>query len=286
MVKVQILAGAAVVWALGVSVSLGQATASSVPAASPSPGAPVNSASAATSITRFPLRVMEGVLENAVQNGAVAVSTEMRRISPDVALFSGPPKARGFRLEGYGVFFAVEVPALHRSVTWSVRTLSQSSGDLTRALQSIRRIVQSQHDPRMKTELEQALRLVELQVGPSTPPGVGSQPASVQADSHAPAETEASRAVPGVIANPSAAYTEAVQSALADAMLDYGATLNLGDSEWLTVAARENGDTLLAGDLTETVTITLRVRAADLHAFKAGGLTRAEARARVDVREF
>ncbi|MGE3843836.1 MAG: hypothetical protein AB7I50_19870, partial [Vicinamibacterales bacterium] len=243
-------------------------------------------AQAATPTARFPLRVMEGVLENAVQNGALAVSTEMRRISPDVALFSGPPKARGFRLEGYGLFFAVEVPALHRSLTWSVRTLSQANGDLSRALQAIRRIVQSQHDPRMKTELEQALRLVELQVGPSTPSSVGTQAAAIHADSQTSADTGASRAVPGVITDPSAAYTDAVQSALAEAMLDYGATLNLGDAEWLTVAARETGDTLLAGDLTETVTITLRVRAADLQAFKAGRLTRAEARARVDVREF
>src|SRR5262245_2241639 len=83
----------------------------------------------ATSQARFQIRIMEGVLENAVQHGAQTVSTQMRIVSPDIALFSGPARARGFRLDGYGVFFAVDVPALHRSVTWSVRTLTQSNAD-------------------------------------------------------------------------------------------------------------------------------------------------------------
>lgn len=269
-----VIATAGLIWALGASASPAQ----------PVPSVPGEPRAAATPQQRFPLRIMEGVLENAVQNGAFTVGAEMRRMSPNVALFSGPAKARAFPLEGYGIFFAVDVPALHRSVTWSVRTLSQSNGDVTRALQSIRRIVQNQHDPRMKTELEQALRLVELQVGPTgagPAAGVATQQASVQGASQ-PAEP----VVPEVVTNPSAAYTDAVQQAIVDAMLDYGPTLSLGSAEWLTVAARENGDTLLAGDLTETVTITLRVRAADLDAFKAGRITRAEARDRVEVREF
>ena len=86
--------------------------------------------------------------------------------------------------------------------------------------------------------------------------------------------------------DPSGAYTDAVQQSIVDAMLDYGTTLSLGVDEWLTVAARENSDAVLAGDLTESVTITLRVKAADLEAFKAGRLTKDEVRQRVEVRQL
>jgi hypothetical protein len=246
---------------------------------------------------RFQVRIMEGVLENAVQHGAQTVSTQIRLISPDVALFSGPARARGFRLEGYGLFFAVDVPALHRSLTWSVRTLTQSNGDLARAIQSIRRMVQAQHDARMKTELEQALRLVEVQVGPPLPAsGVPAGPVIAQAASGSPEgsgaptgpiETEpVPERVPAIIANPSATYTQAVKDALVDAMIQYGTTLGLSDGEWLTVAARENSDSILAGDLSETVTVTLRVKASDLEAYKAGTLTQEETRRRVEVGQF
>jgi hypothetical protein len=247
----------------------------------------------AISQARFQIRNMEGVLENAVQRGAQSVSLEMRKVSPDIALFSGPARARGFRLDGYGVFFAVDVPALHRSVTWSMRTLSQSNADLSRALDSIRRMVQTQHDGRMKMELEQALRLVELQVGPTTraPALAGPLVArSARAAADSAPESAAAGGEPAgtsaVVANPSAAYTQAVQRALVDAMLDYGSTLSLNGEEWLTVAARENSDAMLAGDLSEAVTVTLRVKASDLDGFKAGRLTRDEVRQRVDMREF
>ena len=62
--------------------------------------------------------------------------------------------------------------------------------------------------------------------------------------------------------------------------------LNLAPGEWLTVAARENRDSLLAGDLTDSVTITLRVKGAELEAFRAGQTTREEMRRRVEVQEF
>jgi hypothetical protein len=265
------------------------------PVAPPSPVAPVSP----TSQARFQVRIMEGVLESAVQQGAQAVSTQMRMVSPEIALFSGPARARGFRLDGYGVFFCIDVPALHRSVTWSVRTLSQSNADLARAIKAIRRMVQEQNDQRMKRELEQALRLVELQVSPLPAPSAAETVASADVrdpndrdgspagPSSAPAaESAPPQDVPQILANPSGAYTSAVQHALVEAMLDYGSTLSLDPDEWLTVAARETIDAMIAGDLTETVTITLRIRASDLTDLKSGRATRDEVRRRVEVREF
>jgi hypothetical protein len=261
---------------------------------------------------RFQVRVMESVLVSAVQVGQQTLGSELRRVSPGITLFSGPARARGFRLDGYGMFFAVDVPALHRSVIWSVQTLSRSNADLVRAMQSIKRMVQDQSDPRMKRELEQAFRLVETQVGPAPPLAAmqGNLP-----DEETAAERAAPRAAPraeptgtftptatrpgspgasaSADAPPAAApvlsdasYTTAVQNALVDAMLDYGATLPLGPDEWLTIAARENGDTMATGDVAETVTITLRIKGADLEALKSGRLSRDDVRRRVEVREF
>ena len=48
-----------------------------------------------------------------------------------LVLLAGAARARGFRLDGYGVFFDVEVPALRRSVAWSFRVLDQSAVSLT-----------------------------------------------------------------------------------------------------------------------------------------------------------
>ena len=45
-------------------------------------------------------------------------------------------RARGFRLEGYGVFFDVEVPSLEGTLPWSFRTLDQNDLGLDSALQA------------------------------------------------------------------------------------------------------------------------------------------------------
>lgn len=247
-------------------------------------------APAMSSQARFQIRVMEGVLETAVQNGAQVVSGQIRQLSPDLSFLSGPARARGFRIDEYGVFFAVDVPALHRSLTWSMRTLTQSNGDLTRALESIRRSVQAQNDARMRGELEQALKLVELQVGPSATRRVvateTSRAGQAGAAQEVPEEPARARVPELLLKDPGAAYTKTVQDALIDAMVDYGATLNLEPEEWFTVAAREMGDAIMGGDLGESVTITLRARGTDLIAFKAGRLSRDEMRLRVEAREF
>src|SRR5678816_1860656 len=59
--------------------------------------------------------MMEGVLERAVQIGVDTLRQRVRTVMPDdTLLLSGAPAVRGFRLEGYGVLFDIEVPALRR----------------------------------------------------------------------------------------------------------------------------------------------------------------------------
>ena len=55
---------------------------------------------------------MESVLESAVANGADSLMRAVRAVMPpDAMMLTGAPSVRGFRLEGYGLFFDVEVPA-------------------------------------------------------------------------------------------------------------------------------------------------------------------------------
>ena len=104
---------------------------------------------------------MERVLEQAVEHGAQKIAFRMQALAPSTVLFTGPARARGFRLEGYGLFFDVQAPTLRRSVTWSFRTLSQYRLGLGDALQALRQHVQSLGDPGARDSLEQALRSLE-----------------------------------------------------------------------------------------------------------------------------
>lgn len=261
----------------------------SIPALAQSTAAPAGEPPRDAARVRYQIRILEGVLENAVEEGARVLGRDLREVSPGLLFFSGPARARGFRLEGYGVFFDVDVPALHRSMVWSMRTLRQSNVDVARALQSLKRYVAAvQADARTKSEIEQALRLVELQVGPV--PAVRAQaetrPVSESSTAVAPPSIEPPGPRPVPDADPAEIYTAEVKKALVEAMIDHGSALSLAADEWLTVAARDNADRIAAGELAETMTITLRVKGADLAAFRTGRLTRDEIRQRVDVREF
>ena len=258
---------------------------------------------------RFHLFTMEGVLERAVQEGANRLSRQVQRLMPDMLLMSGGAQARGFRLDGYGVFFDVEVPVLRRSMAWSLRTMVDANGmAATQALQEFRSHLQTIQDPRVKATLEQALKRIELQVGPVQAPGVTAAPRSnvvspprgtvtaLEVDPPAAGVQPASppvmpRLTPAeeaLLTNPNKVYEDEVVSALIDAMLDYSAGIGVGSEEWLTVAARDNEhrDRLVPGEAYDLMTIVLRVKGSDLAAFRADRITREEARKRVEVAEF
>jgi hypothetical protein len=102
-----------------------------------------------------------------------------------------------------------------------------------------------------------------------------------------PGEPAANRATPAVLDDPGRAYTTEVQSALIDAMLDFGPPIPVADGEWLTIAARDNDDSRLGGgDPYDVSTILLRVRGSDLAAYRARQITREDAVKRVEIREY
>lgn len=243
--------------------------------------------------------MMERVLEGAVAIGVDSLRRQVRAVMPDDALLlSGAPGARGFRLEGYGIMFDVEVPGLRPSMAWMLRTMNQTGVALARDLEQVRAFVQSVADPRVKAELDRTLRRIQQQMGPPAAPAperaVAQAGPAVAAQSIAPAAAGsvappgAPPADPVLLLNPDEAYTREVKGALIDAMIENSGGLLLGPDEWLTVAARDNDqiDRFMPGDPTEAMTLVLRIKGSDLAAFQARRITLEEARKRVEVREF
>lgn len=71
---------------------------------------------------------LEGALMAAVRNGAIATAREIQNVQPGV-MFTGNAKAKGFSLEGYGLFFHVEIPGMQQSVAWLVQTMERERAE-------------------------------------------------------------------------------------------------------------------------------------------------------------
>ena len=89
---------------------------------SPEPQAP---AAAAPGDRRDDIKTLETVLALAVKNGADKLALQMRASEPGSLFVIDTGRTRGFDLQGYGVFFDVDVPMMKQSVLWSSRTLTQ-----------------------------------------------------------------------------------------------------------------------------------------------------------------
>jgi hypothetical protein len=272
---------------IGLAVMVG---AGSVVAAQTTPKAP----DAEQVRTRQKIFMMEGVLERAVQLGVENLRRKIRTVMPDDALLQGSaPQVRGFRLEGYGVFFDVEVPSLRRSLAWSLRTMNENAAVLARDLSAMRAFVQAITDPRARAEFDRILQRVQRQMGPmaATPERVAQQggpaaPQTLVAASPLPPAPEIPQPAAPMM-DPNEAYTEEVKVSLIDAMIENSGTLAIGADEWLTVAARDNApsDPFSPGGQ-DAMTLVIRVKGDDLNAFRAGRLTLDQVRSRVEVGEF
>ncbi len=244
---------------------------------------------------RFQIAAMEGVLERAVQLGARRLSQQVQAVSPDMLVIGGAARAKGFLLDGYGVFFDVDVPALRRSVAWSFRQLGRPDGSVDTAITSLRRNLPLVNDPAARREMDEAIQRLSRIVGPMSGPipgggAAGARHVSTGAGGDVEVGDNPQSVTPqqaAIIDDPGLAYTNEVKAALVDAMLDYGAPIPIDDDQWLTIAARDDNDSRLGGgDPYDVSTIVLRISGADLGAFRAGKLTRDEALAKVVAREY
>ena len=234
---------------------------------------------------RQKIAMMEGTLERAVQIGANNLLQQVKSAVPDPPMLTGLPEVRGFRLDGYGVFFDVGVPMLRLPVTWPLRYMINTDNRDLELLANELRALMTQVDVRYQPQFAQVVRRLETRAQaqrPITPrPSAGTVAATSVAAQAPPVDTR-------VLENPAEGYTREVKAALIDAMIENSGPLSLGPDEWLTVAARDNvpRDPLLPGDLADFSTVIFRLKGSDLASFRAGRITLEEARQKVDVREY
>jgi len=245
---------------------------------------------------RDQMKLLEGVLQNAAGLGAEQVAKKLQALEPGVTALAGQPRARGFVLEGYGVFFDVEVPALLQSVVWSQMVLQRDT-QMGSALEALRQVLQTLPAGPERLRAEQAYRRIEQQVGPMPQRrGRGPQPNEVRAaDSADPTTVSVTTTAPVPAVpkleipadwDPLAEYTRAVQTQLIDAMLNFSHSLNLGPDEWLTVAAHDSHGPMQPGQIDDSSTIVLRVKGSDLAIYAADRTRLDEIRKKVEVRVF
>jgi hypothetical protein len=87
------------------------------PAAAPEPQfVPPTVDEATIKQRRTEIQNMEGVLASAVRGAAKEIALELQSPETGPFLLSGAHRARGFHLDGYGVFFHVEIPGVQPSL--------------------------------------------------------------------------------------------------------------------------------------------------------------------------
>ena len=249
--------------------------------------------------SRYQIGQMERVLEGAVEHGATLTRDRLKALLPqgDTVMTGENARARGFRLESYGVFFDVVVPPFDTETTlaWSVRTLDQNDLGLDSALKELRSFVKTSGD----ANLEQALKRIELQVTPAMPLrpaatdvanariATGATASTVEVERAPGAATVAGAAPDPILTDPNEAYRTEVLQALKEAMLDHSSSLGIGPTDWLTIAARGADDRpRLAPADSDARTRMLRLRGSDLAAYLARQITKEDALQRIEVRVF
>jgi len=244
------------------------------PAAAQGPGA-----AAPPADRRDDIKTLEAVLTLAVKSGADKLAVQMRASEPGSLFVIDTGRTRGFDLQGYGVFFDVDVPMMKQSVLWTTRQLTQQD---TRA-QLENYIATQPQGPARELAIRELRRMQQQGMRQPAPTQVANmpEPGTIRA-----ADVDTSPAPMTEPRDPNELYTEAVKSSLIDAMLKHSLGLKLGPDEWLTVAARDAQGPLTPGQLDDASTIVIRIKGSDLSAFHANRLTPEEVRRRVEVKEY
>jgi hypothetical protein len=217
------------------------------------------------------IRYMEGVLAQAVRVGAEQVGKELERIDPNAStVLLGSPRARGFMLEGHGIFFDVEVPDMDQSIVRSL-VMTQREQLIGNAADSLRQAINSMPEGQTMQQVQLALKFL-TGTGAARDPQAASSPSSP-----APVQVVA----PAILTDPRKVYRTEVIDSLVGAMLGYSVQMNLAPEEWLTVAARgvEPGGPLQG--LQESTTVIVRVKGADLAIYHSDQSRRGEIREKV-----
>ena len=239
------------------------------------------------------IQVMEGVLTRAGVIAAEHIANALQQLDPSMTVFIGDrsARARGFVLDGYGLFFDVEVPELRGAVVWSQLT-QQRDMQIGQALVTLKRALQEMPDGQNRQQALAAIRMLDVHAGPvqqqlpnvAAPADPAMTVSAGGSASTAPAPAAMSPAdvanLAALLRDPNREYRDAVQRELTDVMLTYGSPMDLGPDDWLCVAARvaeagQRGQTLM-----------LRVKGSDLAIYASDKSRRDEIRSKVEVRVY
>ncbi len=204
---------------------------------------------------RFQLQLMEGVLENAVRQGAVEIAMRAQTTMPIGTLFMGQAKAKGFPLDGYGIVFDIEIPIIRESAVIASRLMTPPM------------------PPPAGTQ-------------PVSGRGVAGNATTRSTAVVAEDPMARSPIVPDpFLADPNQFYRNAVRDKIVDAMLDYSRSLNVPVAESLSVVARSEDDPS-PNLYDDSRTLILRIKGEDLALFHEGKITREEVKKRVVESQF
>lgn len=229
------------------------------------------------------IATMEVILQQAVTNGADNVLRQVQNVMPDRPMLNGAPRARGVRLQGYGVFFQVQVPSLILPVMWPLRQLTQDNQNrqLMALLDRMQLEVARLEPGESRRNLQLQIADLQTRLTGATRPEAG----RVSAASLVAGQGQVRPVDQTVLDDPQSAYTSAVKASLIEAMLEQSQGLTIADNEWLVVAASDDAprNPLFPGD--DSSTWVMRVKGSDLMALRTKSISPEEARQRVEIRE-
>ncbi len=292
----------ATVLAAGASAVYGQdPVVAQPPAAAEAAPGPTKPAPASAERARE-VRVLEGILVNAVNQGASDLTQQMQMIDPGSvvpgSVIMSPAHARGIALDGYGVVFDVDLPLMNMTMMWTRRQVAVLN--LREQISEARRVLQRATAPadqqRISAQIEMLTNTLYVLTGP--PSG---NSASSTANGLVPVAQGAAPPAPGSIVaattdavvakvdtrTPDEMYSDAIKKALMDTMVNHSSALLLGDDEWLVVAARDNNGPSIPGAIDpDRSGVFLRIKGSDLAAFRTNKMTREEVLKKVEIREW
>ncbi len=259
------------------------ATAPSADAAQAAPGA----TAPGPNLQRiYHIRQLEGMLTNAVKAGAASLASQLKIGEPNSLFVTGNARTRGFELEGYGVFFDVDVPTMMQSVLWSTQMLQQQ--------QYVDFLRRQLSDPALDDKTRRMAdfemrRVVRAMTNGQVVPIPNPQAPQAGSPGLVRAADDSSAVAPVAAApdprSPDELYTETIKGALIDAMLSYAASaLQLREEEWLTIAARATSQGA-PGQLDDSSSIVIRVKGSDLSDFLKGKITRDAVVKKIEIKE-
>jgi hypothetical protein len=225
--------------------------------------------------SRYQLRIMERVFEQAVTHGAEQFASRIETSDPSSRInFAGAARARGFKLDGYGVFFDVQVPMLRPSVNWVFRQLNQLgfsariAADLDEVLPVLREKMRSFDDEQLMENFERALLAFPRPLPPSSPPtGAKLVDREVLVASEEDLQAE---------------YADRIAAEVTVVILDHSEAILLGADDWLVVATVAS----FSPNDTPGMKMMLKIRGSDLIALRARELSREDAIKRIETGEF